>query len=135
MSSEAGFAPQDLTGTHRRSPRLTAAMRVTATLLAVVLLAQAVTAGLLLSVPGGRAVHAATVALVMITGLAQLVAAILVWRPGAGSPRFAIGSALLLVLLIAEVMVGEAGVTVLHVPLGAALLAASAVLVAQVWSR
>jgi len=110
-------------------------MRVTVTLLAVALLIQAVTAGLLLSAPGGRTAHSVTAAFVMLTGVAQLIVAILVWRPGRGSPRFAVTSALLLVLALAEALVGVAGLTALHVPLGAMLLAGSAVLASQIWSR
>lgn len=118
-----------------RQRRLFVTMRVTATALAVTLLTQATTAGLMLAIPGGRAVHAATAMLVIPTGVAQLVAAILVWLPGGGTPRFALTSGLLLVLLPAQLVAGQAGVTVLHVLLGAALLAGSAVLAWQTWSR
>lgn len=122
-------------GTSVRRMRFFVTMRVTATVLVVVLLTQAATAGLMLSIPGGRAVHAGGAMLVMLAGVAQLVTAILVWLPGGGTPRFALTSGLLLVLLLAQLVAGQAGATVLHVPLGAALLAGSAVLAWETWSR
>lgn len=116
-------------------PRFAATMRVTVTLLAIALLTQAVTAGLLLSTPGGRMAHSATAAFVVLAGVVQLVAAILVWRPGGGSPRFALISVFLLVTVLVEGLAGAARLTALHVPLGALLLAGGAVLASRTWSR
>ena len=100
---------------------------------AVALAVQAITAGLLLSTPGGRAIHTAGALLVYLTGLALLISAILVRRTGGGPPRLLATSALGLVLAIVQGVLGRTGTAAVHVPLGALMLAAGAVLLTQVW--
>ncbi|MFG1704436.1 hypothetical protein ACFLIM_14695 [Nonomuraea sp. M3C6] len=67
-------------------------LRVAVAAQAVAIMAQAVTAGLLLSTSGGRSAHALTAVIVTVTALGQLMAAILVWRPGGGPGRFFVGT-------------------------------------------
>jgi hypothetical protein len=110
-------------------------MRITATLWTAALVIQAITAGLLLSTPGGRDIHNAGALLVYLAGLAQLISAILVWRTGGGNPRFLITSAVGFALAIAQGMIGWMGVAAAHVPLGALILAGGAVTLAQTWAR
>jgi hypothetical protein len=119
----------------RGRPRHQRALRITATMWAAALVIQAITAGLLLSTPGGRDIHNAGALLVYLAGLAQLISAILVWRPGGGPPRFLVTSTLGLVLAIVQGVLGQTGTTAIHVPLGTLMLAAAAVLLTQVWSR
>ncbi|WP_206060605.1 hypothetical protein [Nonomuraea basaltis] len=97
------------------------ALRAVVVLHVVALLFQAVTAGLLLSSPGGRALHMSSGVALAVIGLLHLVVAITVWRPGGGSPRFIVPAALLLALTIVAAILGEAGVKTVHLPLGVLL--------------
>jgi len=109
-------------------------MRITATLWTAALIIQAVTAGLLLSTPGGRDIHNAGALLVYLAGLAQLISAILLWRTGGGNPRFLITSAVGFALAIIQGMIGWMGIAAVHVPLGALILAGGAATLAQTWT-
>jgi hypothetical protein len=113
--------------------RLRWALRTTASLWAAALVVQAITAGLLLAAPGGRDIHSAGTLLVHLAGLALLISAILVRRTGGGPPRLLATSALGLVLAIVQGVLGRTGTAAVHVPLGALMLAAGAVLLTQVW--
>ncbi|WP_206641576.1 hypothetical protein [Nonomuraea polychroma] len=121
-----------ITRTHRRkimtthqhvaaSSRTTQALRAVVVLHVVALLFQAVTAGMLLSSPGGRALHMSSGIALAVIGLLHLVVAVLVWRPGGGSARFIAPAALLLVFTIVASTLGEMGAKTLHVPLGVLL--------------
>ncbi|WP_350274806.1 hypothetical protein [Kribbella sp. HUAS MG21] len=113
----------------------TKGVRIAATLPPIALLAQAVTAGLLLSVPGGRTAHFATIPLVLLTEVVLLVVALVAWRRSGSTPRLAVFGVLLLAVTIAEAVLGAAGVTALHVPLGALLLGVSFAAAATAWNR
>ncbi|MGW6496420.1 hypothetical protein [Nonomuraea angiospora] len=94
------------------------ALKVIAPLHAVALLFQAVTAGLLLSTPGGRALHMATAVALLVIGIVHVVAAILVRWPGGGKAKFILPAVILLVATVVQAILGVAGLKVLHVPLG-----------------
>jgi hypothetical protein len=94
------------------------ALTVVAGLHVVALLVQAVTAGLLLSMPGGRALHMASAIALLAVGVAHVVVAILVRWPGAGSAKFVLPAAALLVVTVVQAILGEAHVKAVHVPLG-----------------
>ncbi|TYB53522.1 hypothetical protein FXF51_49400 [Nonomuraea sp. PA05] len=110
------------------------ALRVTVILQAVALLIQATTAGTLLASPDGRTLHGVTALAVVATAAAQLLVAVLVWRPGGGSPRFVAGSAFMLVLSLAAAALGDLHVPELHVPVGTLLFGGSVMLVIRAWS-
>ncbi|MFC4015770.1 hypothetical protein ACFOY2_51770 [Nonomuraea purpurea] len=109
--------PQHLARTSWYSHALTAV----AILHLAALLFQAVTAGLLLSSPGGRALHMTSAMALIVIGLVHVVLAVLVWRPGGGSGRFIVVAAMLLVLTVVAAALGVAGVKSVHVPLGVLL--------------
>jgi hypothetical protein len=113
--------------------KLLATMRITATLWAAALAVQAVTAGLLLSIPGGGGIHNAGALLVYLAGVAQLVGAVVMRRRG-GSARLVVTGVVALLLALLQGALGWWGVSAVHVPLGALLLAAAAVQLAQVWA-
>lgn len=117
------------------TPRFFPTMRITVTLQAAAMLTQAITAGLLISSADGRALHGVTAVVTVAAGVIQLLVAILVWRPGGGSPRYLVDSTFLLVLTLAEAALGDAHVPALHVPLGVLLFGGSVVLLSRVWSR
>jgi hypothetical protein len=113
----------------------TQALRAVAALHVIALLFQAVTAGLLLSSPGGRALHMTSGVALVIIGLLHLVAAILVWRPGGGSPRFIATAALLLVFTIVAAILGVAHVKTVHLPLGVLLFGGGVMQLSRVLAR
>ncbi|SEF28924.1 hypothetical protein SAMN05421837_104393 [Amycolatopsis pretoriensis] len=85
----------------------------------------AVTAGLLLTYKAGHPLHSAAAYTVFGVAVVQVIAALLAWKPGGGSPReiwFALG---FLALVLAQVFLGIAHVKAVHVPLGVLLFGVS----------
>ncbi|HUR01913.1 MAG TPA: hypothetical protein VM347_05195, partial [Nonomuraea sp.] len=107
-------------------------LRVMAIVQAAAFLVQAVTAGQLLSSPGGRALHAATAVAALAVGVLNLIAAILVWRPGGGSARFVGTAAFTLAITVVQAALGIAHVKALHVPLGVLLFGSSVMHISRV---
>lgn len=101
--------------------RLTMALQTLAVFLAPV------TAGLLLTTPNGHVLHSASAYTVWIVAVVQVVAAVLAWRPGGGSPRAILYAGVFLGLVTAQVFLGIAHVTTVHVPLGVLLFGLSLV--------
>ncbi|MEU7899347.1 hypothetical protein AB0B45_41660 [Nonomuraea sp. NPDC049152] len=104
-------------------------LRIAITAQTVALLLQAVTAGLLLTSPGGRMAHSATAVGVVVTVLLHLVAALVSRRVGAILP-----AAGMLVMTLAQVALGMAHVKSLHVPLGVLMFGVSMAQLARLWS-
>ncbi|MGP3917086.1 hypothetical protein [Nonomuraea sp. 10N515B] len=95
---------------------------------------QAITAGLLLSSPDRGALHSAGAYTVFIVTLLHLIVAILVWRPGGGSARPILYAAGFFGLVSAQVALGLAHVTTLHVPLGVLMFGMSVLQLVQIWT-
>jgi len=106
----------------RRRP-LARSMRLVLWLLAVSVLAQAILAGLFLDGHDAwRDWHAANgMVLLPLLALVQAVLAVLVWRPGHGPGWPAVASVGLLVAILLQSAMGQAGQLVVHVPLGVAI--------------
>ena len=104
-------------------PALTQMLRLVLWLLAVSVLAQAVLAGLFLDGNDAwRDWHAANgMVLLPLLALVQVVLAILVWRPTRGPGWPAIASVGLLVAILLQITMGQAGQLAVHVPLGVAI--------------
>ncbi|MFF3442675.1 hypothetical protein [Streptosporangium sp. NPDC002721] len=109
-------------------------LRVAITLQTLALFAAPVTAGLLLSSPDGQAWHSASAYTVFTVAVLHLVAAVLVWRPGGGSPRPILYAAGFLGLTLAQVALGLAHVKTLHVPLGVLMFGMSVLRLSRVWT-
>ncbi|RSM75729.1 hypothetical protein DL991_26990 [Amycolatopsis sp. WAC 01375] len=80
-----------------------------------------ISAGLLLTVPYGHALHSATSYTLFVVAVLHVITAVLVWRPGGGSPKPIAPAAVFLALTLAQVFLGLAQVTAVHVPLGVVL--------------
>jgi hypothetical protein len=106
-------------------PRFVPALRVAIAVQAATILIQAITAGLLLSTPDGRALHGLSAIGVLLAGVLHLVVAIMVWRPGGGSARVIAPAAGLLVATFVQMALGMAHVKMLHVPLGVLMFGAA----------
>ncbi|MFD7323186.1 hypothetical protein ACFV9D_19155 [Streptomyces sp. NPDC059875] len=92
---------------------------------------QAVTAGMLLSSSHGALLHDAGSRVMYGASMLYVLAAILAWRPGGGSPRPILYASGFLVLASVQVVLGIAHMPSLHVPLGVLMFALSALALAQ----
>ncbi|MFJ6996942.1 hypothetical protein [Streptomyces sp. NPDC003090] len=92
---------------------------------------QAVTAGMLLTSSHGYLLHDVGSKVMYAATLLYVLAAILAWRPGGGSPRPVLYATGFLVLASAQVALGVAHVPSLHVPLGVVMFALSTLLLAR----
>lgn len=86
---------------------------------------QAVTAGMLLSSSHGALLHDAGSRVMYGASMLYVLAAVLAWRPGGGSPRPILYASGFLVLASVQVVLGIAHITSLHVPLGVLMFALS----------
>jgi hypothetical protein len=109
-------------------------LRVVITLQTLALFSAPITAGLLLSSPGGRALHSVSAYGVFTVAVLHLVTAILVWRPGGGSPRPILYAAGFMGLTLAQIALGIAHVKTLHVPLGVLMFGMSVLQLSRVWT-
>jgi hypothetical protein len=103
-------------------PALARAMRLVLWLLAVSVLAQAILAGLFLDGDDAwRDWHATNAMVPPLLAVVQVVLAVLVWRPGRGPGWPAVASVGLLLAILLQIAMGEAGLLAVHVPLGVAI--------------
>ncbi|WP_404953366.1 hypothetical protein [Streptomyces sp. 147326] len=79
---------------------------------------QAATAGLLLSSSHGEVLHGVGARVMYGASMLYVLAAVLAWRPGGGSPRPILYASGFLVLASVQVVLGIARVPSVHVPLG-----------------
>lgn len=79
---------------------------------------QATTAGLLLSSSYGEVLHSVGARVMYAASMVYLLAAVLAWRPGGGSPRSILYASGFLVLASIQVVLGVTHRPALHVPLG-----------------
>ncbi|CAM5593525.1 hypothetical protein [Streptomyces avidinii] len=86
---------------------------------------QAVTAGLLLSSSHGELLHGIGARVMYGASMLYVLAAVLAWRPGGGSPRPILYASGFLVLASVQVLLGIARVASVHVPLGVLMFALS----------
>lgn len=106
------------TTAEQRSPRLMTFVRAAVALQTAAIFFQAVTAGMLLSSEYGEVLHDAGSRGIYAATMVYVLAAILLWRPGGGSPRPILYSVGFLVLASVQVVLGIAHMSTLHVPLG-----------------
>lgn len=101
-------------------------LRVAIALQTLAVFVASITAGLLLSSPSGGALHTVSAYGVSTMALLHLVAAVLAWRLGGFPPRptvlYAVG---FFVATLAQIALGLAQVTTLHVPLGVLMFGGS----------
>lgn len=110
------------------------AFKVIAALNTLSVLFQAVTAGQLLS-GGSAGSHGMGALAVHVLELAQLVAAVLVWRPGRGAGWPALVGLAILLLGFVQSAMGGSGVLAVHVPLGMVVFGLSVWLLVWAWRR
>ncbi|MGR6974473.1 hypothetical protein ACU639_33560 [Streptomyces cynarae] len=95
---------------------------------------QAVTAGVLLSSSHGEVLHSVGARVMYGASMLYVLAAILAWRPGGGTPRPILYASGFLVLASVQVVLGIAHMPSLHVPLGVLMFGLSVLALGQVLS-
>ncbi|BFV55462.1 hypothetical protein KCMC57_up05660 [Kitasatospora sp. CMC57] len=109
-------------------------LQVAIALQTLTILVQATTAGLLLTTHQGEVLHSAGARVMYAASMLYVLAAILAWRPGGGSPRPILYSSGFLVLASVQVVLGVAHIPSLHVPLGVLMFGLSVLALGQVRS-
>ncbi|MFF7214554.1 hypothetical protein ACFZAU_29115 [Streptomyces sp. NPDC008238] len=94
---------------------------------------QAATAGLLLSSSHGEALHSAGARVMYAASMLYVLAAVLAWRPGGGSPRPILYASGFLALASVQVVLGIAHRPALHVPLGVLMFGLSVLALGHAW--
>ncbi|MEV3991397.1 hypothetical protein AB0J57_21060 [Streptomyces sp. NPDC049837] len=105
--------------------RTLAFLKVAIALQTLSLFFQAATAGALLTSSQGYLLHDVGSKVMYAAAMLYLVAAVLAWRPGGGSPRPVLYATGFLLLASAQVALGVAHVASLHVPLGVVMFTLS----------
>ncbi|GGV08989.1 hypothetical protein GCM10010275_57030 [Streptomyces litmocidini] len=93
-------------------------LRVSIALQTLTVFFQAATAGLLLTSPRGELLHGVGARVMYGATMLYVLAAVLAWKPGGGSPRPVLYATGFLVLASVQVVLGIAHEPSLHVPLG-----------------
>lgn len=109
-------------------------LHATVALQTAAIFAQSITAGLMRTLPHGHLLHSAGSYTLWVVTVAHVVVAVVAWRQGGGSPTpiwYAVG---FLALITAQVFAGVFHLTALHIPLAAALLAASVLYLVRIRS-
>ncbi|MFI8824319.1 hypothetical protein [Streptomyces sp. NPDC053431] len=93
-------------------------LKISVALQTLSLFFQATTAGMLLTSALGETLHGVGARVMYGASMLYVLAAILAWRPGGGSPRPILYASGFLVLASAQVVLGIAHVPSVHLPLG-----------------
>lgn len=115
-------------------PRTRTFVQVTIALQTLAIFFQAATAGLLLSTSYGETLHGVGARVMYGATMLYVIAAILAWRPGGGSPRPILYSSGFLVLASVQVVLGVARIPAFHVPLGVLMFGLSVLVLGQALS-
>jgi hypothetical protein len=108
--------------------------RAVVTCEAALALGQAVLAGSFLSGHyGALDLHALNATATGLTALTQIVAAVLLWRPGGGPAWPALACITLFGAEAGQIAMGYARVLALHIPLGVAIIACILLMLAWAW--
>ena len=106
-------------------------LRIAIALQTLTIFLQAVSAGLLLTSSYGETLHSAGARVMYGASMLYLLAAVLAWKPGGGSPRAVWYASGFLVLASVQVVAGIAHLSPVHVPLGVLMFGASLVALAR----
>ncbi|MFJ9737760.1 hypothetical protein [Streptomyces sp. NPDC101166] len=110
-------------------------LRTATALQTLTLLFQAVTAGLLLTSSRGYWLHDFGSKVMYAAAMLYVLATVLAWRRGGGSPRPVLYATGFLLLASAQVALGVAHVPSFHVPLGVVMFALSTLALARAVSQ
>lgn len=123
MATQATQATRTTTARRRRVSFL----RIAVGLQTLTIFLQAVSAGLLLTSHYGETLHSAGARVMYAASMLYVLAAVLAWKPGGGSPRPLWYASGFLVLASVQVVLGIAHVPSVHLPLGVLMFGLSLV--------
>ncbi|MFF7409195.1 hypothetical protein [Streptomyces lydicus] len=113
------------------APRNSSFLRIAIALQTLTLFLQAVSAGLLLTSSYGETLHSVGARVMYGASMLYVLAAVLAWRPGGGSPRPVWHASGFLVLASVQVVLGIAHVPSVHLPLGVLMFGLSLLALAR----
>ncbi|MFI1617809.1 hypothetical protein ACH4VT_12650 [Streptomyces lydicus] len=113
------------------TPRSSSFLRTAIALQTLTLFLQAVSAGLLLTSSCGETLHSVGARVMYGASMLYVLAAVLAWRPGGGSPRPVRHASGFLVLASVQVVLGIAHVPSAHLPLGVLMFGLSVLALAR----
>ncbi|MDT0566100.1 hypothetical protein RM704_01125 [Streptomyces sp. DSM 3412] len=111
--------------------RTSSFLRITIALQTLTIFLQAISAGLLLASPYGETLHSAGARVMYGASMLYVLAAVLAWKPGGGSPRSVRHATGFLALASAQVVLGIAHVPAVHLPLGVLMFGLSVLALAR----
>ncbi|MFB7934048.1 MULTISPECIES: hypothetical protein [Streptomyces] len=111
--------------------RTSSFLRIAIALQTLTIFLQAVSAGLLLTSSYGAMLHDVGSRVMYGASMLYLLAAVLAWKPGGGSPRPVWHATGFLVLASVQVVVGIAHVPSVHLPLGVLMFGLSVLALAR----
>ncbi|MFI6284507.1 hypothetical protein ACIBCM_07070 [Streptomyces sp. NPDC051018] len=114
-----------------KAQRSSSFLRTAVALQTLTIFLQAVSAGLLLTTSYGEALHSAGARVMYGASMLYVLAAVLAWKPGGGSPRPVRHASGFLVLASVQVVLGIAHVPSVHVPLGVLMFGLSLLALAR----
>ncbi|MFL4909967.1 hypothetical protein ACJ6WF_44345 [Streptomyces sp. MMS24-I2-30] len=106
-------------------------LRIAIALQTLTIFFQAVSAGLLLTSSYGETLHSVGARVMYGASMLYLLAAVLAWKPGGGSPRPVWHASGFLVLASVQVVLGIAHVPSVHLPLGVLMFGLSVLALAR----
>ncbi|KUL75470.1 MULTISPECIES: hypothetical protein [unclassified Streptomyces] len=111
--------------------RGTAFLRFTIALQTLTIFLQAISAGLLLTASYGETLHSVGARVMYGASMLYVLAAVLAWKPGGGSPRPILHASGFLALASIQVVLGIAHVPSVHLPLGVLMFGLSVLALAR----
>ncbi|MGW9042872.1 hypothetical protein ACWGQL_09980 [Streptomyces lydicus] len=117
--------------TMANAPRSFPFLRIAIALQTLTIFLQAVSAGLLLTSSYGDTLHSAGARVMYAASMLYVLAAVLAWKPGGGSPRPVRHASGFLVLASLQVVLGIAHVPSVHLPLGVLMFGLSVLALAR----
>ncbi|MFG2433600.1 hypothetical protein [Streptomyces sp. NPDC048508] len=106
-------------------------LRIAITLQTLTIFLQAVSAGILLTASYGETLHSVGARVMYGASMLYVLAAVLAWKPGGGSPRHIGQASGFLVLASIQVVLGIAHVPSVHLPLGVLMFGLSVLALAR----
>ena len=110
-----------------KTPHRFSFLQIAVALQTLTIFLQAISAGLLLTSSYGETLHSAGARVMYGASMLYVLAAILAWKPGGGSPRPIWYASGFLVLASVQVVLGIAHVPSVHLPLGVLMFGLSLV--------
>ncbi|WP_326620451.1 hypothetical protein OHA57_34960 [Streptomyces anulatus] len=106
-------------------------LRIAIALQTLTIFVQAVSSGLLMTSPYGETLHSVGARVMYGASMLYVLAAVLAWKPGGGSPRPVLHASGFLVLASVQVAVGIAHLPAVHLPLGVLMFGLSLLALAR----